>query len=190
MYCCVCTESVAVSTREYNLGRVYAYMLTLPISIPMKPAKKIKLTDLTETTAAQPGSSVASTVNTSSMRPAQPARQTHGMSIPTGPIQSVGELIAGRGTARGSVASFDTLGEYTKYLHNLSLGELHRHALEEAKIVPIDDRGRLIRRLEGEWGAFAARLPANRRPQAPQPVVMTEQQLMTNRELMKKALRT
>lgn len=166
----------------------------------MKPAPKIRLDSLKSTSTAkmdslqeangagQAAGSVAKLVKGKATDIA-PKHQTHGAGVPTGPISSVSQLI-GRSMARGSISSYDTLADYSAFLNTLSLGELHRHAVEEAKIVPIDDRNRLIRRLEGEWGAFASKVPGNPRVQAMKPnsTRYTQKQLETNAELMRKCL--
>lgn len=78
----------------------------------------------------------------------------------TGAISSVSQLVnGGRSIAKGSSASFQTLASYTAHLRTLDLHSLRRHALEDARIVPIDDRERLIRRLEVQWTTTAARQP-------------------------------
>jgi hypothetical protein len=69
----------------------------------------------------------------------------------------VRQLTRGRNVARNSIESFETLASYTDYLRKLPPAELHRHAVEEARIVPIDDSQRLIRRLENNWTEVAAR---------------------------------
>lgn len=88
-----------------------------------------------------------------------PKHQTDGSYTPiTGPITSVRQLVrGGRSVAKGSVESFSSLDTYTTYLRKLTTAELHRHALEAANIVPIDDSSRLIRRLENNWTEISAR---------------------------------
>jgi hypothetical protein len=74
--------------------------------------------------------------------------QIDGAYIPiTGPITNARQLIRGRNVARGAIESFETLASYTAHLRKLTLAELHRHAVEDARVVPIDDSERLIRRL-------------------------------------------
>lgn len=94
-----------------------------------------------------------------------PAKQTHGAIIPSAPrrgnVSSVGELL-GKPVAKGSVGTFDTLESYSSYIQGLTQGELHRHAIEEAHIVPIAERSRLLRRLESEYTAIASRTPQHR----------------------------
>lgn len=119
-----------------------------------------------------------------------PERQTHGAVLPRGPIMSVSQLTSGRSLAKGSVTSFDTLAEYSDHLNTLTWGELRRHALEEAKIVPIDDRNRLIRRLEGEWSGGVAR--GSRATQAQQmnsSKPYTQEQLDTQEAIRNKILK-
>lgn len=85
--------------------------------------------------------------------------QTDGMYVPiTGPITNVRQLTRGnRNVAKGSIESFGSLTDYTAYLRHLTSAELNRHAVEEARVVPIDDKDRLIRRLENNWTEVAAR---------------------------------
>lgn len=116
-----------------------------------------------------------------------PRHQTHGAILPTGPISSVSQL-SGRPVARGSIGSFNSIAEYRGYLEGLTLGELHRHAVEEAKIVPIDDRSRLIRRLEGEYTAIASRTPGRVSNVVTAPKPYSQQQLDILAELQRKAL--
>ena len=85
--------------------------------------------------------------------------QTDGMYVPiTGPITNVRQLIRGnRNVAKGSIESFATLSDYTAYLRKLTTAERNRHAVEDARVVPIDDKERLIRRLENNWTEVAGR---------------------------------
>lgn len=87
-----------------------------------------------------------------------PSRQTHGASFVRGPITSVQQLIGLRNVAKGSMGSFETVAEYRKHVEKLTLGDLHTHAVE-SNVVPIDDRDRLLRRLETEWTTVASRAP-------------------------------
>lgn len=132
----------------------------------------------------------ASTPPATDQQPIQ--RQTHGAMPQNGAISSVGQLIRGPNVSRGSVGTFATLDEYRAYLNTLSLGALHRHALEEVKIVPIDDRNRLIRRLEGEWGALAARSVGRGRDgfQPPQPKLFTQEQTDAQEAIRRKLLKS
>jgi len=75
----------------------------------------------------------------------------------TGPITSVRQLTRGPNVAKNSIGSFATMAAYGDYLRTLRPFELKRHALEEARIVPIDDMGRLIRRLEAKWTEISAK---------------------------------
>ena len=88
-----------------------------------------------------------------------------------------------------SVGHYETLDDYRTFLGTLNLHELHRHAVEEAKIVPIDDRNRLIRRLEGEYTAIAARTPGRGVSAITQPKPYTAEQNAKLEELKKKLLR-
>lgn len=119
------------------------------------------------------------------------ARQTHGAVTPlTGPVTSVSQLInGGVNVAKGSAGSFETLGEYTAYLRKLSLADLHRHAVEDARIVPIDDRDRLIRRLETEWTATAAKYPGRLGQTIPQRKPFTAEQIAKQDEIRRNLLK-
>ena len=110
---------------------------------------------------------------------------------PTGPITNVSQLInGGRNAAKGSAGSFESMGEYTTHLRGLSLHDLHRHALEDVRIVPIDDRDRLIRRLETEWTATAARYPGRRVNQPiPQRVPFSAAQMEAQADIKRKILK-
>ncbi len=129
--------------------------------------------------------------------PAAPRRspavghQTHGAIIPTtGPITSVSQLInGGRNVAKGSAGSFETLAEYSTYLRGLSLHDLHRHAVEDARTVPIDDRERLIRRLETEWTATAARYPGRPGSTIPSRKPFTAEQIAAQTAIRNKLLK-
>ena len=85
--------------------------------------------------------------------------QTHGGYTPiTGGITNVAQLYRKTGhVVKGSPVSFGSVDEYRDYLLTLNLSELHRHAVEQAHVVPIDDRARLIRRLENQWSETCAR---------------------------------
>lgn len=106
-----------------------------------------------------------------------PSQQTHGALLPSGPITSVSQLTRGRSQAKGAIGSFDTVQDYGQYLNGLTLGALHRHAVEEARVVPIDNRERLIRRLEGEFTSLAAKSPGYVPKSIPQPPQYTQEQL-------------
>lgn len=116
--------------------------------------------------------------------------QTHGAVIPTGPITNVSQLLnGGRNVAKGSAGSFGTMEEYTAYLKTLSLGDLHQHAVSE-RTVPIDDRDRLIRRLETAWTGAKARYPGSAGGQAiPRRAPFTQEQMAIQQELQRKLLR-
>lgn len=131
--------------------------------------------------------------------PAAPRRspavghQTHGaVTLMSGPITNVSQLVnGGRNVAKGSVGSFETMAEYGSYLRGLSLHDLHRHAVEDARMVPIDDRDRLIRRLETEWTATAARYPgrANSNP-IPARTPFTREQIEAQAAIKNRLLKT
>jgi hypothetical protein len=168
----------------------------------MSTRKKALIPAQSTTGATSTPTTVKSTVKTqqaAAVCPAAPRRspamghQTHGAFTPlTGPITNVSQLMnGGRNIAKGSAGSFETLGEYSTYLKGLSLHDLHRHAVEDARIVPIDDRDRLIRRLETEWTSTASRYPG-RNPannKIPQRAPFTAAQMEAQAELRRKALR-
>ena len=86
------------------------------------------------------------------------SHQTHGGYTPiNGPVLTVQQLVRGPNISRSSIGSFETAAAYVSYLKTLSTAELHRHAVDEAHIVAIDDRDRLIKRLEVEWTGINAR---------------------------------
>lgn len=58
---------------------------------------------------------------------------------------------------KNSYDAFATLEDYSKYINNLTLSQLHQHALEFAKVVPVQDRSRLIKSLENEYGVHSNR---------------------------------
>ncbi len=136
-------------------------------------------------------SSVAATVAPNEARAASngPSKhQTHGGYTPVqGPITSVDQLRRGPNLSKGSVGSFSTLGSYSEYLHNLTLADLHKHAVERGGTVPIDDRLRLIRRLETGWSEVAAR--EGILPPPPKREPFTPEQLATQAEIRRKLLR-
>lgn len=103
-------------------------------------------------------SDVTASQSSPSPETAAPSKQTHGA---VKPIKTVNDLLARRGVGHSSVGSFNTIGEYRAFLDNMTTASLHRHAVEDAGIVPIDDRGRLIRRLETEWSTLASRTPGH-----------------------------
>lgn len=106
-----------------------------------------------------------------------PSHQTHGAVTPlTGGITNVSQLLnGGRNIAKGSAATFETLATYSTHLRGLDLHTLRGHAMNE-KIVPIDDRERLIRRLETQWTITASRQPG-RGNAIPARVPFTQEQL-------------
>ncbi len=119
---------------------------------------------------------------------ARPPHQTHGALTPlTGPVTNVGQLInGGRNIAKGSAATFGTLGDYTTHLRTLDLHGLRSHAISE-KIIPIDDRERLIRRLEIQWTSTAARQPG--RSTIPQRAPFTQEQIDAQEAIRNQLLR-
>ena len=141
--------------------------------------------------SAPPADASFSTPATASPKAQEPTHQTHGAVLPSqGPITSVAQLLnRGRPVSKNSVGHYETLADYRAYLESLNLHELHRHAVEEAKIVPIDDRNRLIRRLEGEYTAVAARTPGRKADSIPSPKPYTAEQTAQLEELRRKMLR-
>lgn len=119
-----------------------------PATLPSKSA----------TGAIPAASTVAEVVCPAAPRANGAMRQTHGAVTPMqGSINNVNQLVNnGRSIIKGDPSSFATLSAYTHYLNGLSVVDLNRHAAE-AKQVPIGDRPRLIRRLEVQWTATAAR---------------------------------
>ena len=116
--------------------------------------------------------------------------QTDGAYIPfTGPITNVRQLVRGKNVARGAIESFGTLADYTAHLRDLTLGDLHRHAIEEARVTPIDDVDRLIRRLENNWTEVAARERGRQGQSAlPQRTPFTPEQLEKQAAIRRKML--
>lgn len=121
-----------------------------------------------------------------------PAHQTHGAVTPIagGAITSVTQLLnKGRSVAKGSVGSFDTLEEYSGYLSGLATYELHRHAREEARIVPIDDRERLIKRLEASWTGARTRYPGLKGNTIPSRPPFTPEQIKAQEDIRNQLLK-
>ena len=84
--------------------------------------------------------------------------QTHGGYTPiSGPITNVDQIRRRPNSIKGAPGAFASVHEYAEYLHTLNTADLHRHCVEQARIVPIDDRGRLIRRLEDNWSSIVAK---------------------------------
>jgi hypothetical protein len=163
-------------------------------SLPMQPMKETNGAVTTNESVANLVSKggKASSSQLSALRgEAATLHQTHGAVLPSDArITSVDQLIGRtRHTAKGAIGSFDTIEEYHGYLNTLTLHELHRHAVEEAKIVPIDDRNRLIRRLESEYTAIAARIPGRKANIIPQPKSYSQEQNDKMEELKRKMLR-
>ena len=120
-----------------------------------------------------------------------PKHQTDGAYIPiTGPITNVRQLTRGnRNVAKGSIESFGALSDYTSYLRKLTAAELHCHAVEDARVVPIDDKERLIRRLENNWTEVSARERSrNGETVIPQRSNFTEEQRVAQENLRRKML--
>lgn len=95
----------------------------------------------------------------------------------------------GRTVVKGSIESFGTLAAYTAHLKTLALHELHRHAREEARIVPIDDRERLIRRLETAWTTTASKFPGRATTVIPARVPFTKEQMAAQAAIKSHLLR-
>lgn len=58
---------------------------------------------------------------------------------------------------KNSYASYANIQEYSKYINNLPLAELHKHSIEVANVIPIQDKVKLIKNLEGEYNAYQAK---------------------------------
>lgn len=119
-----------------------------------------------------------------------PSRQTDGAYIPvSGPITHVRQLMRGANMAKGSIGSFTTLAAYVEHLNGLTSAQLHQHAVEDARVTPIDDRARLIRRLENNWTEVAAReLSAQGKSPLPKRSSFTPEQVRAQEELRRKML--
>lgn len=98
-------------------------------------------------------------------RKTQEMRQTNG-ALPASKPQSVFEILGIRSTNY----RHETFADYQKYLDTLNLAELQRHAIDTANIIPIDDRNRLVDRLEKEYLRINARFA----PSMNQQVVIPE----------------
>lgn len=123
---------------------------------PAKPSKAAKTGALPsqEANGALPDSAATTVAK-------QPTHQTHGGYTPkSGPIHSVRDLALRTGAMRRTaIGAFPTLQTYAQHIRSLNKAELDRHAIEEAHIVPIDDKDGLYRRLENEWSAHNLREP-------------------------------
>ncbi len=91
--------------------------------------------------------------------------QTNG-ALPASKPQSVYEILGMRSTNY----RHESFADYQKYLDTLNLAELQRHAIDTANIIPIDDRNRLVDRLEKEYLRVNARFA----PSVNQQVVIPE----------------
>lgn len=104
------------------------------------------------------GKEINGAVSSPSNSPINSSHQTHGGYTPiNGPVLTVQQLVRGPNISKGKIGSFETAATYVNYLKTLSTAELHRHAIDEAHIVAIDDRDRLIKRLEAEWTGVISR---------------------------------
>ncbi len=114
-----------------------------------------------ETNGALASSSATPKVTPTAAPSVSPSRSTHGGYIPLSSAEqytSAEQLLRRTSNiARGTIGSFETLAAYTTYLNSLNSADLHRHAVDEAHIVAIDDRKRLIKRLEQEWSGVRAK---------------------------------
>lgn len=146
--------------------------------------KSSKTTSFKELNGAVKQDTAASTPNTApksvdtqrAATVAPTSRVTHGAYTPTEPnavYRNAQELLhrgAGRNIGYGTIGSFESRGAYRAYLDSLTTADLHRHAIDEAHIVAIDDRDRLIKRLEQEWlgvRAKEAAMPTKHIPARP-----------------------
>lgn len=152
---------------------------------PAKPSKVAKpaALPLQEATGALPDST-ATTAK-------QPTHQTHGGYTPkSGPIRSVRDLALRTGAMRRTaIGAFPTLQAYATFVRGLNKAELDRHAIEEAHIVPIDDKEGLYRRLENEWSAHNLREPNSSVAAAlPKREPFTDEQMAKQEVIRKKLL--
>lgn len=76
--------------------------------------------------------------------------------------QSVYEILGMRSTNYRQ----NSFAEYQEFLSNLNLAELQHHSVEIANIIPIDDRRRLVDRLEKEYLRVNARFAPSQNSQA------------------------
>ncbi len=163
-------------------------------SAPRTRAAKASLPVKSATGATPTAPAVAGVICPAAPRRSQTAaasqHQTHGAVTPlTGAISSVAQLTnGGHNVAKGSSASFESLAAYTAHLRALDLHSLRRHAIEDARIVPIDDRERLIRRLEVQWTTTAARQPG-RAAHIPTRAPFTQEQTDAQNALKNQLLR-
>lgn len=121
----------------------------------------------------------------------QPSHQTHGGYTPkSGPIRSIRDLALRTGAMRRTaIGAFPTLQAYAQHIRSLNKAELDRHAIEEAHIVPIDDKEGLYRRLENEWSAHNLREPNSTVAAAlPKREPFTAEQTAKQEEIRKKLL--
>lgn len=169
----------------------------MPTTSTPRRARSVKATVAQKTTT---GAVSTATTVAEVVCPAAPRRnvnnaasghQTHGAVTPmTGAISSVSQLTnGGRSIAKGSVGSFATLPEYSAYLRTLAVHELRRHAVAEARIVPIDDSERLIRRLETAWTASAAKYVGRAAGAIPVRQLFTQEQIEAQAAIKNKLLR-
>lgn len=136
-------------------------------------------------TGATPATSKASTATVAT----SPTHQTHGGFTPiAGPITSVRQLIRTPNVAKGAIGGFPTLQAYSGYLKGLSTVDLHRHAIEEAHIVAIDNRDQLIRRLETEWSGHNLNEANGVVRQVPKREPFTSEQIAAQEALRRKML--
>ena len=85
-----------------------------------------------------------------------PIHQTHG-AIPATPSNTAKSTYEILNRGLKNPYTVDTVDEYTEQLSKMTLSQLHDHAVSTAKVIPIDDRERLIKRLAEEFGKFKSR---------------------------------
>lgn len=115
--------------------------------------------------------------------------ETNGAYTPfAGPITSAQQLIRkNKNLNPKSIGYYENLGSYTEYLKTLTMSELQRHAIEDANISAVDDRARLIRRLETEWsGRRHKEAFGGATGFAPKAPAATPEQIAAHKELLKK----
>ncbi len=159
--------------------------------MPTRTSKTKTLPTKTATGASSSPATVAEIVCPAAprARPEAFGRQTHGaVTSLSGPITSALQLTkGGRTIAKGAPGSFETLGAYTEYLESLSTYDLHSHAVMEARLTPIDDRARLIRRLETMWTNVASKHPG-RAVAMPSRAPFTTEQMAAQEAVRKQVL--
>ncbi len=110
-----------------------------------------------------------------------PELQTTGALNPTNPAKLLTELL-NRGKA-SPFGSYSTLAEYSAALRGMTNAEMHKHAVEDVEIVPIDDKKRLIERLEKEFANYQAKT----NPQRPYVEALSAERRSAIEQIMERA---